>query len=158
MTTTTSPRSKISTSSALTHPHRTIFKSFALWKLFLLAIAVGSTLVNDRAYDTSADLLLIGNDEPLSVNDGNGVAELLRNFGKRLVTRFTSWDAIYFVSAAKRGYVYEQEWAFGTGLVVCMKGVLRGEFPFLCLCFSGVGDFSVRMGMDGLWRREEVRG
>ncbi|KAJ4413580.1 ER membrane glycoprotein subunit of the GPI transamidase complex-like protein [Neurospora sp. IMI 360204] len=131
MTTTTSPpgpptttaRSKVS--NALTHPTRTIIKSFILWKLFLLAIAVGSTLVNDRAYDTSADLLLIGNGEPLSVNDGNGVAELLRNFGKRLVTRFTSWDAIYFVSSAKRGYVYEQEWAFGTGLVVCVRGVLR---------------------------------
>lgn len=97
-----------------------------------MLIAVGSTLVNDRAYDTSADLLLVGNDQPLSSvkDDGNGagVAELLRNFGKRLVTRFTSWDAIYFVSAAKRGYVYEQEWAFGTGLVVCVRGVLNGEF------------------------------
>ncbi|KAK3503404.1 GPI mannosyltransferase 2 [Neurospora crassa] len=124
-TTTSSPRSS---GSALAHPHKTIFKSFILWKLFLLLIAVGSTLVNDRAYDTSADLLLIGNAEPLSVNDdgnGDGVVELLSNFGKRLVTRFTSWDAIYFVSAAKRGYVYEQEWAFGTGLVVCVRGVLK---------------------------------
>ncbi|KAK3401573.1 GPI mannosyltransferase 2 [Sordaria brevicollis] len=120
--TTTSPLTK---SSALTnHPHRTILKTFFLWKFFLLLIAVGSTLVNDRAYDTSADLLLIGDDEPLSVNDGNGVAELVRNFGKRLVTRFNSWDAIYFVSAAKRGYVYEQEWAFGTGLVASVRGVL----------------------------------
>ncbi|EGO54715.1 hypothetical protein NEUTE1DRAFT_88303 [Neurospora tetrasperma FGSC 2508] len=121
--TTTAPSPK---SSALAHPHKTILESFILWKLFLLLIAVGSTLVNDRAYDTSADLLLVGNAEPLSVNDGNdGVAELLSNFGKRLVTRFTSWDAIYFVSAAKRGYVYEQEWAFGTGLVVCVRGVLK---------------------------------
>lgn len=125
-TTISSPKSS---GSALAHPHTTILKSFILWKLFLLLIAVGSTLVNDRAYDTSADLLLVGNAEPLSVNDGNdGVVELLRNFGKRLVTRFTSWDAIYFVSAAKRGYVYEQEWAFGTGLVVCVRGVLNGEF------------------------------
>ncbi|KAK3492232.1 GPI mannosyltransferase 2 [Neurospora hispaniola] len=122
-TTTSSPKSS---GSALAHPHKIILKSFILWKLFLLLIAVGSTLVNDRAYDTSADLLLVGNAEPLSVNDGNdGVAELLSNFGKRLVTRFTSWDAIYFVSAAKRGYVYEQEWAFGTGLVVCVRGVLK---------------------------------
>ena len=128
--TTTTPSPK-SSGSALAHPHKTILKSFLLWKLFLLLIAVGSTLVNDRAYDTSADLLLVGNAEPLSVNDdgnGDGVVELLSNFGKRLVTRFTSWDAIYFVSAAKRGYVYEQEWAFGTGLVVCVRGVLKGEF------------------------------
>ncbi|EAA29338.1 glycosyltransferase family 76 protein [Neurospora crassa] len=125
--TTTTPSPK-SSGSALAHPHKTILKSFLLWKLFLLLIAVGSTLVNDRAYDTSADLLLVGNAEPLSVNDdgnGDGVVELLSNFGKRLVTRFTSWDAIYFVSAAKRGYVYEQEWAFGTGLVVCVRGVLK---------------------------------
>ncbi|KAK1775088.1 GPI mannosyltransferase [Copromyces sp. CBS 386.78] len=108
--------SSLPTSSALTHPHRTILKSFLIWKLFLLTIAIGSTLVNDRAYDTSADLLLLGHG-----HDGVGS----RNFGKRLVTRFTSWDAIYFVSAAKRDYLYEQEWAFGPGLVVCVRAVLR---------------------------------
>lgn len=65
------------------------------------------------------------------VGEGDGVAGLVRNFGKRLVTRFNSWDAIYFVSAAKRGYVYEQEWAFGTGLVVSVRGVLGGKFLWL---------------------------
>lgn len=62
------------------------------------------------------------------------------------MTRFTSWDAIYFVSVAKRGYVFEQEWAFGTGLVVAVRGVLRGEFYFSSFGVEGVGV----LGMEGM--------
>ncbi|KAF3761275.1 family 76 glycosyltransferase [Cryphonectria parasitica EP155] len=35
--------------------------------------------------------------------------------------RLTSWDAIYFIKAAERGYLFEQEWAFGPALPTCIS-------------------------------------
>lgn len=125
-------RSSSSSTGALAHPHRTILASFFAWKLFLLAIALGSTLVGD-AYDTSAGLVVQGSsglgrpgkDGGLVGGDGGGGGGL--GLGHALVTRLSSWDAIYFVSVARRGYRFEQEWAFGGGLPVVVRGVLNGE-------------------------------
>ncbi|KFX87178.1 hypothetical protein V490_08472 [Pseudogymnoascus sp. VKM F-3557] len=56
-------------------------------------------------YDTSASLLTppAGNGSSLT-----GLLELLAE-------KLTSWDAIYFTTVARRGYLYEQEWAFAWG-------------------------------------------
>jgi len=97
----------------LTHPIQTLLKAFTLWKLFLLAITIGSCLVNAEAYDTSAGLVVLDHD--------HGSRDLKR----RMIARLSSWDAIYFVSAARRGYRFEQEWAFGSALPVAVRGVLR---------------------------------
>jgi phosphatidylinositol glycan class V len=102
-------------------PYRTLLASFAAWKLFLFAIVLGSTLVGD-AYDTSAGLLLQG----LEDGDGDDAAGLT-GLGSALVARLSSWDAIYYVSAARRGYLFEQEWAFGAGLPFVVRWLLRGE-------------------------------
>jgi phosphatidylinositol glycan class V len=102
-------------------PHRTLLASFAAWKLFLFAIALGSTLVGD-AYDTSAALVV--EDGPDASTHGQRL--LLSGLGSRLVTRLTSWDAIYFVSSARRGYRFEQEWAFLAGLPTVVRALLRG--------------------------------
>jgi len=98
----------------LSHPYRTLTAAFAVWKLFLFTVAVGSS-VGD-AYDTSAALAVLGNDESSSPPTLIG----------RLATRFASWDAIYFVSAARRGYLFEQEWAFGTALPLAIRGIIAG--------------------------------
>ncbi|KAK4237236.1 glycosyltransferase [Achaetomium macrosporum] len=103
-----------------TRPYRALLAAFAAWKLFLFAIALGSSVVGD-AYDTSAELVVQGS----ASSNGTGVGQLT-GLGPRLIARFTSWDAIYFVSIARRGYRFEQEWAFGAGLPVVVRGVLKG--------------------------------
>lgn len=97
---------------ALARPYQTLAASFAAWKLFLLAVGIGSC-VGD-AYDTSGSLAVLGNDGPPP------------GFGASLVTRFASWDAIYFLTAARRGYRFEQEWAFGAPLAITIRAIIRG--------------------------------
>ncbi|KAK3945492.1 glycosyltransferase [Diplogelasinospora grovesii] len=102
---------------ALTRPHRAIIGAFAAWKLFLLAIASCSAAVSD-AYDTSATLL-VGNNGFHSGSNSSGFLDPVR----AMITRLTAWDAIYFVSIARRGYRFEQEWAFGTGFPTVISGL-----------------------------------
>lgn len=106
----------------LARPYRTLLTSFAAWKLFLFAITLGSTLVGE-AYDTSADLVVRG----LAGSDAPAIGRPTTDLGTSLIARLTSWDAIYFVTAARRGYRFEQEWAFGAGLPVVVRGLLSGE-------------------------------
>ena len=100
------------------HPHLTLIAAFAAWKLSLLAIAVGSC-VGD-AYDTSATLAVLGRAD---------AEDALRTpaWSSTLLTRFASWDAVYFISVARRGYLFEQEWAFGTGLPIAIRGIVKGK-------------------------------
>jgi phosphatidylinositol glycan class V len=113
---------------AQARPYGTLLASFAAWKLFLFAIALGSTLVGD-AYDTSAGLVVVQGPGAAGSGDDGGahLATPVTDFGRRLVARFASWDAIYFVSIARRGYRFEQDWAFGAGLPLAVRGLLRGE-------------------------------
>ena len=103
-------------------PHLTLLTTFTLQKLLLALLTLGSTLAGD-AYDTSADLAL--NYHPHGRDDAGGGGGGL---GRRLVARLASWDAVYFVSVARRGYRFEQEWAFGGGLPVVVRGLLDCEF------------------------------
>ncbi|KAK0629031.1 GPI mannosyltransferase 2 [Bombardia bombarda] len=98
-------------------PYRTIIAAFAAWKFFLLAIAAGSSYVGD-AYDTSADLLL-------NNNHNNTVDGSTSNYLGKFASRLTSWDAIYYVTAARRSYHFEQEWAFGSGLPTVIRTILN---------------------------------
>ncbi|KAI0518032.1 GPI mannosyltransferase 2 [Xylaria bambusicola] len=84
------------------HPLRSLGCIFVFWKLFLFSIALGSAV--GPAYDTSSTLLL----SP----DRSTYHESIFD----LATRLTRWDAIYFVQASRRGYLFEQEWAFASGL------------------------------------------
>ncbi|KAK4103250.1 glycosyltransferase family 76 protein [Parathielavia hyrcaniae] len=102
-------------------PYRTLFFSFAAWKLFLFAITLGSLLVGE-AYDTSAGLVVQG---PGRSGD--------------LIARLSSWDAIYLVSVARRGCRFEQDWAFCGGLPVVVRWSLRG-LESLGLAGSSVSD------------------
>ncbi|KDN66315.1 putative mannosyltransferase [Colletotrichum sublineola] len=88
------------------HPRQTLIAAFAAWKTLLLAIALGSAVA--PSYDTSTTLMLRRNESDLSI-----------------VTRLTRWDALYFTQSARRGYVFEQEWAFNAGLPLVVSGLVK---------------------------------
>lgn len=107
------------------HPYRSLVGVYAVWKSLLLAIAVVARLAGP-AYDTSADLL-----EAAAAASSTGNGSYLAAASHAIpvggiVSRFTSWDAIYFVQSARRGYVYEQEWAFGAGLPLVVSTIRSG--------------------------------
>lgn len=109
--------------SYTTNPYATLTVIFVGWKVLLLAIAVGSQVA--PTYDTSSSLLLTP-DQQLHLHP-------IRTF----LTRLTSWDAIYFVKAAQRGYLFEQEWAFGSALPRCVSLLLRGNsFSLILISFD----------------------
>ncbi|KAJ3573739.1 hypothetical protein NPX13_g4594 [Xylaria arbuscula] len=84
------------------HPLRSLSSIFISWKIFLFAIALGSGV--GPAYDTSSTLLL----SPEQTTHDESIFDL--------ATRLTRWDAIYYIQASRRGYLFEQEWAFASGL------------------------------------------
>lgn len=98
-------------------PVRTLILCFALWKVSLLLIAACSP---GPGYDTSTSLLLSS----------------LQSIGKNrlpsavqyLIGKLVRWDAIYFVRASNRGYLYEQEWAFGWGFTRMIKFGTEGRY------------------------------
>ncbi|KAH0348585.1 DUF409 domain protein, partial [Aureobasidium melanogenum] len=79
---------------------------FVVWKLLLLCVAYASP---GPGYDTSTTLLLARAQPSVTENT------LLEDFAKQLVTNLVRWDALYFVSVARRGVIFEQEWAWGWG-------------------------------------------
>ena len=117
--------------NAIHNPRRLLLTVFTTWKLFLLATALGSALVSE-AYDTSGSLALSlrSSREP---RDGVGLTVRL-TWLHLLAARLTSWDAIYFVTAARRGYEFEQEWAFGSGLQLLIRGLVKGRDPCRIAC------------------------
>ncbi|KAK4227567.1 glycosyltransferase [Podospora fimiseda] len=118
------------------NPYLTILKTFLSWKTFLFSIALGSALLTGDAYDTSGSLVVfpahqgsgaggtIINPTEAAVSEASGQQQPQGFFLSRVAARFTSWDAIYFVTQAKRGYLFEQEWAFGAGLPSLIRGLL----------------------------------
>ncbi|KAH0436366.1 mannosyltransferase [Colletotrichum camelliae] len=109
------------------HPHQTLIAAFLAWKGLLLAIAAGSAVA--PSYDTSTTLMLNRSESDLS-----------------LVTRLTRWDAIYFTQSAKRGYVYEQEWAFNAVLPY-LASTLAGAARRLGLDDDGSGSLEAAFGI-----------
>lgn len=100
----------------LDHPTRTLIASFAAWKALLLVIAACSP---GPGYDTSTSLAF-----PHGIGNVGELSLILRYMASKL----TRWDAIYFVKAANRGYLFEQEWAFGWGftrLIALCSAVLE---------------------------------
>lgn len=87
---------------------------FLFWKALLLAVACVSP---GPGYDTSTQLLLPSpsSDEPL-------VDQILAHVASKLVR----WDAVYFISIAERGYLFEQEWAFGWGFTKSIAFAAKG--------------------------------
>ncbi|THV89777.1 mannosyltransferase, partial [Aureobasidium pullulans] len=107
---------------------------FVFWKLLLLCIAYASP---GPGYDTSTNLLLLRAQSAQSENT------LLAHLAKRLVSKLVRWDALYFISVAQRGYLFEQEWAWGWGhtrLLGLVSKVIPGAalFPLYAQAYAGV--------------------
>ena len=108
------------------NPIRTLFYVFVIWKLLILFIA---TLSPGLGYDTST-VLLLGDDGPFGpppATDGGQVQEWLSRGKLRGVDKLVRWDAIYFAKIAERGYLFEQEWAFGWGFTRLIALLSRGD-------------------------------
>ncbi|KAI9770447.1 MAG: ER membrane glycoprotein subunit of the GPI transamidase complex-like protein [Geoglossum simile] len=97
-------------------PTRALLCIFVIWKALLLLVV---TLSPGPDYDTSTLLLLHGGDDrgpssPSSRTNGGHRVWLSRGAPHGL-EKLVRWDAIYFAKISERGYLYEQEWAFGWG-------------------------------------------
>ncbi|KAI1819465.1 glycosyltransferase family 76 protein [Xylaria intraflava] len=93
-----------------TRPSKSLTLTFFAWKTFLLAVALGGVV--GPAYDTSSTLL---SDDRATYHES--VFDL--------ATRLTRWDAIYFVQASRRGHLFEQEWAFASGLPTVVSSLTK---------------------------------
>jgi phosphatidylinositol glycan class V len=103
------------------NPIRTLVIFFVAWKILLLIIASSSP---GLGYDTSTSLLLTSHE-----TSGDGRLHLALH---HIVGKLTRWDAIYFVKVANRGYLFEQEWAWGWGFTRMLAFCTAGENYKIC--------------------------
>lgn len=74
-------------------------------------------------YDTSSSLIEASLGKELPV------------FLRLLINKLKRWDAIYFVKTAERGYLFEQEWAFGWGFTRVVAFCTEGKnYIYLASC------------------------
>jgi phosphatidylinositol glycan class V len=94
---------------------------FAAWKSLLVVIAYASP---GPGYDTSSQLLPFFEQSHV-IQDGSASWSTLRSLVRQLTLHLTRWDAVYFTSAADRGHVFEQEWAFSPFLATLTSNLTR---------------------------------
>lgn len=93
---------------------------FWAWKTILFLVIVNSP---GPGYDTSTTLLPANSEDPLSIAtswDGSQFPFAA------IVLKFVRWDSIYFVRVAERGYLFEQEWAWGYGYTRVLAHLTSG--------------------------------
>lgn len=100
-----------------TRPLASLVVLFAAYKALLLLLALGTALVTD--YDTSTSLFY------QHTSGGGNHAPSPASLSHRL----TRWDALYYVHNARAGRVYEQEWAFASGLPAAAGWILAPLGP-----------------------------
>ncbi|KAL9099431.1 MAG: hypothetical protein Q9163_005067 [Psora crenata] len=88
---------------------------FVAWKLLLLGVAL---LSPGPGYDTSTGLL-----QYMDASSPNHRCST--NYLGPLAGKLVRWDGIYYTQIARRGYSFEQEWAFGWGHTRALSLVSR---------------------------------
>jgi len=110
----------------LRQPHNAPISSliflFLSWKLLLQSIAFVSP---GPGYDTSTQILFQSYGLNVNLPFQENIALSL---GETLAHKLSRWDAIYFATSSVRGYLYEQEWAFGWGLTRLLAFLANCEF------------------------------
>lgn len=102
----------------LDRPKTSLIIAYTVWKCILACIAI---LSPGCGYDTSTTLLYPDEDV---TNIKTWSAWVLKIWLQNL----TRWDAIYFTQIARRGYIWEQEWAFGWGYTKLLSFLGRSEY------------------------------
>lgn len=113
------------------HPLLLLTVIFLAWKILLYLVVANSP---GPGYDTSTTLLfpsLVASDEQQTQCGLLG-----------LFWRFIRWDSIYYVRIAERGYLYEQEWAFGFGYTRLLSYLSDRALPALFTSTSHSKDLS----------------
>lgn len=100
------------------HPILPLCVCFILWKCLLIAVAVSSP---GPGYDTSTTLIH-------GLHAGSQEYDF-ETICRSLSHKLTRWDAIYFVKVAERGYLFEQEWAWGYGWTSLLFYATSGRTP-----------------------------
>ncbi|OCK84956.1 glycosyltransferase family 76 protein [Lepidopterella palustris CBS 459.81] len=108
----------------LDYPIKSLTLLFVFWKILLLLVAAASPL---PGYDTSTVVLLRGG---TLESGGRRLHPKSCTIVDRLSINLVRWDSIYFVKAAERGYVYEQEWAFSWTFTRVINSVAQSFFHF----------------------------
>lgn len=99
------------------YPKTSLIVAYTVWKLLLACIVI---LSPGSGYDTSTSLLY---PDGYITNIVSWREWLLKSWLRNL----TRWDAIYFTQIARRGYMWEQEWAFGWGFTKLITIIVRSE-------------------------------
>ncbi|KAF1950980.1 GPI mannosyltransferase 2 [Byssothecium circinans] len=102
----------------LVKKYRVLTAVFFAWKCILFAIAA---LAPGPGYDTSA--LILSNPSLRRHAEFKN-----QDFLGRIALKLFRWDALYFVTAAQRGQVYEQEWAFSWAYSGALRMITRFFF------------------------------
>ncbi|KAK5102331.1 ER membrane glycoprotein subunit of the GPI transamidase complex-like protein [Exophiala xenobiotica] len=97
---------------------------FVVWKGVILFVA---WLAPGQGYDTSTNLLAGAN-------------------------RLVRWDAIYFVQKARRGDIFEQEWAFGKGLSTLLSSIAEQDLSAIATTGILVSHIAHYLSVILLWR------
>jgi Mannosyltransferase (PIG-V) len=105
-------------SSATWHGLRLLLVLFCIWKFVLFGIILSAP---GPGYDTSSTLLFDSGSPAASTAK---IKDVAAGFPRAL--NFVRWDAIYFAQIAQRGYLFEQEWAFGPGFPSLIALLRRG--------------------------------
>lgn len=110
----------------LCRPLQTLTVLFIAWKTILFLIVANCP---GLGYDTST-ALLAASSLPASSSLLPSIPFLSLSSFSSAPWKFVRWDAIYFVRVAERGYLYEQEWAWGYGYTQTL-GYLASGIVFL---------------------------
>lgn len=116
--------SLVSTNSSSVGNSGAVALAAALSRITLCVLAVAVNLLC-VPYDTSTNAILLRS-APKLLPDTNYLPFV---DSERVLNAFVRWDAVYFLSIAEKGYIYEQDFAFFPGLPFFMR-VLASTFPF----------------------------
>lgn len=97
----------------LDNPIRSLTLAFWSWKVLLYIVVVACP---GSGYDTSTSLISYRAD-PSTVAHSESLSGPLK---------FARWDSIYYVDIAEKGYLFEQEWAFGWGYTKLLSIFVAG--------------------------------